>query len=124
MSTTEPQASSPKPRRRWYQYTLWTLLVPERVERIQFSCARLLISFVFFALAAASPTLLSRRFGYATAAWGLLSAGLICTFLDAGIGVLMAGGRGAVGGALTADSLYIVAVGVVFVIAGVGAFHC
>lgn len=124
MSATESQASSRKLRRRWYQYSLWTLLVPERVERIQFSCGRLLISFVFFALAAASPWLLSWRFGYTTATWGLFSAGLICAFFGAGIGVLMAGGRGAVGGALTAAGLFIVAVGVLFIIVAVGNFHC
>lgn len=124
MSATEPQASSRKPRRRWYQYSLWTLLVPERVERIELSCGRSLASFVFFALAAASPWLLSWRFGYETAAWGLFSGGLICTFLGAGIGVLMAGGRGSIGGALTAASLFIVAVGVLFIIVIVGNSHC
>lgn len=82
------------------------------------------ISFVFFAFAAASPWLLSWRFGYTTAAWVLFSAGLICAFLGAGIGVLMAGGRAAVGGALSPASLFIVAVGVLFIIEIVGNFHC
>jgi hypothetical protein len=123
MSAKEPQASSPKQRRRWYQYSLWTLLVPERVERIQFSCGRLLVSFVFFGLATASPALVSWRFGYSTAAWGLLSAGLICTLVGAGIGVLIAGGRGAVGAALTAASLFVVAVGILFVTAFVWMLH-
>ena len=124
MSATEPQPSSPPPTRRWYQNSLWTLFVPERIERIQFSCRRLLVSFVFFGLAAASPRLVSWQFDYLTANWAFLSAGLIVTLVGAGIGVLLAGARGAVGGLLTAASLFVVAVGGLFVIAVVGAFHC
>jgi len=117
MPETEPQPSAPKPRRRWYQYSLWTLLVTEQHGRFQFSLGRLLLSFVFFALAVASPALVSWRFDYSTAAWAFLTGGLICTLVGAAIGVLIAGGRGALGGALTAASLFIVALGVLIVIA-------
>jgi hypothetical protein len=84
----------------------------------------LLVSFVFFGLAAASPRLVFWQFDYLTATWAVLSAGLICTLVGAGIGVLLAGGRGAVGGFLTAASLFVVAIGGLFVIAVVGAFRC
>jgi mannitol-specific phosphotransferase system IIBC component len=93
------------------------LIVTERHWKSQFLLRRLLVAFVLLGLAAASPSFVHLRFDYMSELWAILTAVLLCTLVGAAIGVLIAGGRGAIGGALTAITLLIIATGILFIAA-------
>lgn len=117
----ESAASTPK--RRWYRHSPWSLIVGERPLTSGVSLGRLVAAIVFFGLAAASPSLVHLRLDYTSGLWALATAGLLCLFVGAAIGVLMAGGRGAIAGALTAIIWLFVALAILIIAATLIANH-
>ncbi len=109
----EPAAS--KPNRRWYRRTPWSPIVGERHQESRFSLRRLMASVVLFALAGASPSFVHLRFDYTSGLWAILTASLLCAFVGAAIGLLMAGGRGAIAGGLTAVIWLLIAIGTLLI---------
>ena len=108
MNVIEPSPEPRRPKRRWHQHTPWTILVGETPARFQFSLARLLGSFVFFAMAFGSPAVVAWHYDPETGAWALWTAGLLLGWIGAAVGLLRAGIRGAIAGALTCLILLLV----------------
>ncbi|MHB8974275.1 MAG: hypothetical protein ACYC4N_27905 [Pirellulaceae bacterium] len=55
------------------------------------------------------------RFDYTSGLWAILTASLLCVFVGAAIGLLMAGGRGAIAGGLTAVIWLLIAYGTLLI---------
>jgi hypothetical protein len=80
-------------------------------------------AFVLLGLAAASPALVHVRFDYTSGLWAILTALLLCVFVGAAIGVLLAGARGAIAGAVTAVIWLFIAMAALLIIVVVIARH-
>ena len=117
------ESAASTPNRRWYRRTPWSLIVGERHQESRFSLRRLMASVVLFALAAASPSFVHLHFDYTSGLWAMATAALLCMFVGAAIGVLMAGGRGAIAGALTAVIWLLVALALLLIATTLIAIH-